>query len=788
MKGSYILVVVVSLLSCFVECEGCLKEERWLLLQFKSSINPPNGSNGVLDEWKGGRCCKWRGVECNNSSRVFRLFLIGTNSRMDTARTWYPNITILAQLKELKELYLDDNQIGGSDTLQAFCELQKLTLLELSSNSLEGNIPQCMGNMHSLELLQLSDNHLHGTISPSTFSGMHSLQYLDLSGNQLQGTISPSTFSNMHSLGLLRLSSNQLEGTISPLTFSNLTMIQDLSLSDNKFTGLFPLSMIANISRLLSLDLSNNYQLEVETESPTWVPRFQLFDVNVANCKVNKRSGSNIPSFIFTQRAIVSLDLSNTSLGGVIPSWLFYNFTRFRSISLRSNSLNGPFPLPPQNTTSLLDSLDISKNHVYGPVPVHFSNIFPLLTYCDMSTNALQGKLPSTMGTEKLEVLFLHNNFFSGEIPPSLMRNMTSLEHLVLSNNKLQGEMILEDSTMDQLVSLKLDGNEFTIPPNISKTPWLQILDIRNNHLSGNISSWLPVLTKLHVLFLGGNHFEGSIPWQICQMRSLQYLDLSNTNLGGTIPSCLATVPSWETEPGPYDDLDFGLWNGRIAIDIITKGILYNYTGVPLHWMTSIDLSLNKLTGTIPFELGNMTAVRALNLSHNLLEGPIPTSFQNMKDLESLDLSHNNLIGRIPQEITKLNFLTTLTLAFNNLSGEIPYQGKFFTFSGSSFEGNPGLCGKPLTINCSSDIPLNPNDEKRGGGGEEEHGILDNDLFFYSCLAISYCMGFWGVIAFLFFNKDWRRKLFTTMDAVQDWCFGKCWRVMHFFTSRFCKW
>ncbi|XXG54866.1 hypothetical protein AAC387_Pa03g2640 [Persea americana] len=53
-------------------CEGCLKKERSLLLQLKSSFNPPNG---VLDEWKGGRCCKWSGVECSNSSRVFLLSL-----------------------------------------------------------------------------------------------------------------------------------------------------------------------------------------------------------------------------------------------------------------------------------------------------------------------------------------------------------------------------------------------------------------------------------------------------------------------------------------------------------------------------------------------------------------------------------------------------------------------------------------------------------------------------------------------------------------------------------------
>lgn len=172
--------------------------------------------------------------------------------------------------------------------------------------------------------------------------------------------------------------------------------------------------------------------------------------------------------------------------------------------------------------------------------------------------------------------------------------------------------------------------------------------------------------------------------------------------------------------------------------------------------------------------MGNMTGLRALNLSHNLLECPLPLSFQNMENLESMDLSHNKLTGKIPQEITKLNFLGTFSVAFNNLLGEIPSQGHFSTFTMSSYEGNSSLCGIPLAKKIARQrFPWPPTVRK-----EEDHGILDSDLFFYSCVAISYWLGFGGFIASRFFNKNWRRKFFMWMDEIQDWCFVKFWRIV----------
>lgn len=124
MKGSsYFLVVVmvlVSLLSCFVvECRGeeCSEEEKSLLLQLKDSMSHPNGSSYALRNWEGESCCEWNGVYCSDStSRVFKLLLTGARERGHGI--WYLNVTILAQFKELQYLFLTDNQIGGSNTLQ----------------------------------------------------------------------------------------------------------------------------------------------------------------------------------------------------------------------------------------------------------------------------------------------------------------------------------------------------------------------------------------------------------------------------------------------------------------------------------------------------------------------------------------------------------------------------------------------------------------------------------------------------------------------------------------------
>ncbi|KAG5054277.1 hypothetical protein JHK85_006787 [Glycine max] len=88
-----------------------------------------------------------------------------------------------------------------------------------------------------------------------------------------------------------------------------------------------------------------------------------------------------------------------------------------------------------------------------------------------------------------------------------------------------------------------------------------------------------------------------------------------------------------------------------------------------------------------------------LNLSNNALSGEIPSSIGNLRQLESLDLSQNALSGGIPMQIASLSFLSYLNLSFNHLVGKIPTGTQLQSFSASSFEGNDGLYGPPLTEN-----------------------------------------------------------------------------------------
>jgi Leucine-rich repeat (LRR) protein len=116
--------------------------------------------------------------------------------------------------------------------------------------------------------------------------------------------------------------------------------------------------------------------------------------------------------------------------------------------------------------------------------------------------------------------------------------------------------------------------------------------------------------------------------------------------------------------------------------------------------LTAVDLSNNALDGDIPESIGRLVSLHILNMSHNAFTGRIPPQIGEMRQLESLDLSWNELSGEIPQELTSLTFLGTLNLSENKLDGRIPQSHQFATFENTSYKGNSGLCGPPLSKAC----------------------------------------------------------------------------------------
>jgi hypothetical protein len=182
--------------------------------------------------------------------------------------------------------------------------------------------------------------------------------------------------------------------------------------------------------------------------------------------------------------------------------------------------------------------------------------------------------------------------------------------------------------------------------------------------------------------------------------------------------------------------------------------------------MVGIDLSLNRLTGGIPYEITSLDGLLTLNLSWNHLSGKIPTKIGDMKSLESLDLSRNNISGEIPTSLSGLTYLSSLDLSYNNLAGRIPTGRQIDTLyneNQSMYNGNIGLCGPPLEKNCTGNDALEHGNQQQGS----ESGY-DPVLFFYFGLAVGFVVGLWVVLCALLFKRSWRNAYFCLIEKLYD--------------------
>ncbi len=109
------------------------------------------------------------------------------------------------------------------------------------------------------------------------------------------------------------------------------------------------------------------------------------------------------------------------------------------------------------------------------------------------------------------------------------------------------------------------------------------------------------------------------------------------------------------------------------SLDIAPRGGTLPEEIGNLSALVYLDLSESDLAGRLPSGLSDLTNLSYLNLSQNNLEGTIPGSIASLVNLEYLDLSDNNFEGLIPDEIWDLSNLTHLALGGNrSLSGTIP--------------------------------------------------------------------------------------------------------------------
>ncbi|KAK9907690.1 hypothetical protein WJX75_008211 [Coccomyxa subellipsoidea] len=474
---------------------------------------------------------------------------------------------------------------------------------------LSGPLPASWSNLTSLETLSLGQNSLTGTL-PSSWAGMANLQKMDFNKNKLRGTLPPA-WASMTQMQVLDFSYNQLTGTM-PSSWASMTNLTVCSFRENTLTGALPSSW-ASMANMTSLEIYNN------NFTGTLPPEWALLFADPTAFPPN-------------------LDLSGNRLSGMLPS-SWSNMTSLRTLDLSHNNFGGTLP-PSWLRLQRLELLDLNHNNLTGRLPESWASLFPVYRNSpgtlDVTSNKLTGTLPSSWGyMAGLTTLYASSNRLTGTFPSS-WSNITKFETLYLVNNSLTGMLPLSWAVMQNLLDVKICSNNLTgtLPESWSNMTRLESLDLHENSLTGTLpASW----QSQQRLDLSHNNLTGSLPANWSHM-SLETLSLSGNSLTGPLPAIWSNLTTLK------------------AADLSNN----NFTGtLPSSWVAlmklqSITLSQNRLTGTLPAEWASLPAYD-LNISSNNLSGTLPAQWLSgisglAVNISLLDLSFNKLTGSIPAE------------------------------------------------------------------------------------------------------------------------------------------
>ena len=694
------IVVLLAIIVPFVTYgKGKKDKEKYKLqtdsLALVTLYNECNGINWLHNEnWLTGPLSTWYGVTVG-TKRVVKLELFNENIS--------PRFGLTGQIPD--EIW----------------NLDKLTVLNLSSNLITLEIPPEIENLDKLQELNLSySGGGVGGFIPPEISYLKNLKELKIDGGQISGL--PGSFGELDKLEVFSIAGNQASFDLSPLY--SLKKIKEIDIRNNRFDELLAFEN----QHLEILNVSNNYltfedlipnmdidsivyspQMTVgesqslnpvagselivefaiggEGNSYKWLKDGELYqesengnlvfpsisynDAGIYTCEI---TNPLVPELIISSRPIIIYQ-SMTSTYEALAA--FYQATNDEEDWIHSDNWLSESPLD--------EWYGISFNQNQGKYALF------------LAQNNLNGHIPDEFGELKgfYSLNFSNNPDLEGELPESL-GNISELKQLILRNTSTTGDVPASIFQLPEIVNINISNSYFmNLPTQIEFHGGN--LNVQNNNLT--FEDVLPYIGQSYnfiyapqrpvdhteyfipdagtELVLTANHYEDGISYQWYFNNEALDGETGNTLTISNITDEYAGIFTYRiSHPGApgliiesmpkYVELSGSIKSGLEALYQSTNGD---------NWLNNENWLSNKSIGEwygITIDDYPDRTLIDLKLPANNLTGTIPHEIGGLYHFVKIDLSNNQISGEIPEEIGQLSETNWLILSNNLLTGEVP--------------------------------------------------------------------------------------------------------------------
>lgn len=537
---------------------------------------------------------------------------------------------------------------------------------------------------------------------------------IDLSNRNLNGTL-PVSIGNLQELSLLKLNDNLIQGAV-PDAIANLPVVETIDISSNSITAL---PELVNISGLRSLNTLSNYidftsiEQNIDVQGYLYSPQ-KRFTENVStqggsSLTITFDAGGTATYYQWFDETGKQVAEGNTF---IIEDADNSNAQKYTCVAKNYLAQQSDFSLEKEFNVTITQK-PIDANDLAALIAIREAvGDANLKNDWDDNIDASTWRGITVDIKGRVTAIDLNSNNLSGELPPAI-GDLTMLRNINLTDNQITGSIPAEMANLSNLRSVLISNNQIENMPVLSGLPEINQIDVSDNKLgftplySNSLIknfSYVPQTGKVYsfniqggdnlVLTVDDNHVFNSFEWahdgQLMDVSTNTHTIINAKKSDNGVFECTVSnnfVPNLNIDyifhvTVNQSDIVQNDYNALIDLYNATDGANWIYTwdlndnvlnwhGIELDYsgkVISIDLSNNKLNGSIPASIGTLDKLSSFKLSNNNIMGTIPAEIGLLSELDTLLLNKNNIYGTVPDELNMLSNLDVLYLNNNELS------------------------------------------------------------------------------------------------------------------------